>query len=63
MVAKGRQAKGSANGMAKYSEDLIREIRQVRLKENLSCKRLSDRFQVSTSQVFRIVTRKSWKHI
>lgn len=58
---RARQGKpeGSSHGMSKLTEELVREIRAS--KENGPA--IARRLSISTSQVYDIRNRRSWKHI
>jgi predicted XRE-type DNA-binding protein len=54
---------GSANGNAKLTEDIVREIRRLYATGEFSQRELARRFGVSQSVISRIVGRQIWKHI
>ena len=57
--AKGRCAKGERQHLAKFTAELVREIRSA--TEN--GEELAKRFDVSRSTINRIRSRRTWKHI
>lgn len=59
---KGRQAKGEKSGVAKLTEDIVREI-VVLLKEGKTYKEIADRFNTTDERVHYIATGKAWVHI
>jgi hypothetical protein len=69
MRAKGRQApmprpcrKGELAPVVKLSESQVRQILSLRASGS-SCKDLSAQFHVTTSNIYALVTGRSWKHI
>jgi len=62
MVAKRRHAAGARNGMAKLTEDDVREIRAC-VQEGDSQSHVAKRFGVSACLVGLIVRRKSWPNV
>ncbi len=67
MVQKRRQgprkAKGESHGMAKVTEDDVREIRKLYAEGILDQPTLAARYGVTQVAVSQIVLRKSWRHI
>lgn len=73
MFSKGRQQrtpyflihpqKGESHGMAKLSENDVRQIRILYSQGNTTHTKLALRFNVSKSQIAFVVNRRSWKHI
>jgi predicted DNA-binding protein (UPF0251 family) len=78
MAKKGRAARGDRNGAvlhpermergeahhnAKLTEKEVREIRKLYLETGLSQSALAKKYGVAQSAVFRILNRKSWKHL
>lgn len=61
-VAKGRQTKGTAVNTAKMNAPLIAQLRESRLTGR-TYKELAQQFGLSIAQVWKIVTRKDWKHV
>jgi hypothetical protein len=59
----GFVGKGTANGKAKLTEDIVREIRQLYATGEFSQRALALRFGVSRYTICQIVRRKNWKHI
>lgn len=55
------RAKGIAHGMAKLTEDEVREI--LRLGHTLSETKIGERFGVSHAAISRILNRKNWRHL
>jgi hypothetical protein len=55
--------KGTANGMAKLTEDDVREIRRLYATGNYTLKELAIRFGVSNVAIGYIVWRETWKHV
>jgi len=70
MSSKGRTAvqknpdlyKGTGNPHAKLNEDKVREIRKLH-KEGLSKHEIADRFNISTSLVYLVYSRRTWGHV
>lgn len=60
---KFRTSKGNANGMAKLTEDNVREIRRLYATGNFTQRELALRFGVSHATIGRIVRREIWKHV
>lgn len=56
----GRTAKGSMNGRAKMTEDVVREIRA---SPNTPASELARRFGVNKSTVQHVKNGKTWKHV
>jgi len=54
---------GNANGMAKLTEDNVREIRRLYATGDFTQKELALKFGVSQSVVSGIVQRRTWKHV
>lgn len=54
---------GEKNGEAKLTTSQVREIRTIYARGNHTLKQIGALYGVSDQQVYRIVTRKSWKHI
>lgn len=64
MVARGRNfiACGTSNGNAKLTEEEVLEIRRLR-NDGWSIPKLAAKFNLTTTPVWRIVNRYSWKNI
>lgn len=64
MDAKGRcdRPRGEANGLAKLSEEQVRQIRIWRAS-GMSAYRLGKIFNVWPTTIERVVSRKTWKHV
>lgn len=58
-TAKDRQAKGEVNGSSKYTEAMVREIRD----KDLHIHECRDRWGMHKDTVYAIKNRKTWKHI
>lgn len=59
MVQRGRNAKGSKNGRAKLTEEIVLQI----LKSEQSNSDLSKQYGVTISAIEQIRQRKTWKHV
>lgn len=55
-----RDQKGEKNNRAKLTWDQVREIRRRWMKENVTQVQLSIEYDVSTSAISNIISRKSW---
>jgi len=55
--------KGTANGNAKLTEDQVREIRRLYATGEFSLQELALQFGLSKGEIWRIVRRKTWKHV
>lgn len=53
--------KGSKHGMAQLTDEDVRAIRELRL--TLSNKEISIKYNISSTQVWRIVTKRNWRHL
>src|SRR3990167_8718186 len=51
---------GEKSGMSKFTDEIIKEIRRLRREENLTYKQLSVKFNISISNVGKIVNRQLW---
>lgn len=58
--AKGRNARGSKTGVARLTEDAVREIRSTYDRNSVE---LAQRFGVSRATIMNVVNGKSWKHV
>jgi DNA invertase Pin-like site-specific DNA recombinase len=54
--------RGEAHYLAKLTADKVRQIRDLR-QQGVAYQRIADMFGVSFGAVYRIVKRKSWKHV
>ena len=59
----GFVGKGTANGKAKLTEDIVREIRSLYATDNFSQRELARRFGVGQMVICFVVNRTSWKHV
>lgn len=57
----GQSMPGESHPKSKVTEVEVRDIRK--LKETLSNKELAKMYSLTTTQIWRIVTRRNWKHI
>lgn len=55
------RARGTGNGFARLTDDMVREIRK--LYGSLNQYEIADRFQIHQSTVQRILNRKAWSHV
>lgn len=62
-VWKGRQAKGEAQGHAKFTEAAVLEVRQLYAAGGVSQRALAAVFGVSQRAIGRALTRRTWSHI
>lgn len=60
--AENRSHKGSAHGMAKLSEKLVKAIKKL-VDMGISQKQIADLYEVSTSTISGIITGKTWTHV
>jgi Autographiviridae endonuclease len=58
-----RTARGEAVNTAKLRENEVREIRQAYAAGGVSMKALAIRFGLNETAVFKIIHRKTWKHL
>jgi len=56
-------ARGITHGMAKLTEDDVREIRRLYATGEFTHRELAVRFGVNNATICRIVLRKNWKHV
>ncbi len=63
MVKHGRSPKGVRHGMARLTEDDVREIRRIISQKEMSQSALAKKLRVPQGHISVIVNRKSWKHI
>lgn len=61
--AKGRQARGSANGRAQLDEYLVRELRRMYATGRYTYKKLARMYGVSYTVVANILNEKLWKGV
>lgn len=59
----GRTARGESHGCAKLTESDVRRIRKLVEKSGLTYKQIGERFGVTTTPIFFIAKRKTWKHV
>ena len=58
--SRGRQARGSTNGVSKLTEQDVLEIRAI---TGLTQRAIADRYGVTRTNITMIINRKSWAHI
>lgn len=59
---RGKEPRGERNGASKLSEDQVRRMRQLHATgERPSI--LAMRFQIDRSNVWHILTRRTWRHV
>jgi hypothetical protein len=58
-----RVARGEAHGCARLTDAQVTEIRRLYAAGGMTIKRLAQLFHVGTSTIFRVVSRKNWRHI
>lgn len=65
MDRKGRRVtvRGEKSGAAKYTAELISDIRRTREKLGIGYKKLAKIFPISSTYIRLIVLRRVWKHI
>jgi len=61
-IKKGRQPRGATHSRAKLSEENVLDIRRLGA-EGVMGLELSDRFKVSSSAIYAILTRRAWAHL
>lgn len=61
-VTRDRNAYGSRHGIAKLTEELVREIRSLH-EAGVSQREIGNRFGVTQANVNLVVTRKTWRHV
>jgi DNA-binding XRE family transcriptional regulator len=54
---------GSQHGLAKLTEELVKEIRQRYATEGITQKQLAEEYRISASSINLIVRDKAWKHV
>lgn len=62
MLRKGREAKGARHGLAKLTDQKVRDIRRLH-GAGVSQYDLADLFRVSQPAIGAIVRRKTWRHV
>lgn len=62
MVAKGRQARGEGHGTSRFTEKIIKEMRNL-YEGGASQRALAKKYQTDRIVIQRIVNRKTWKHV
>ena len=62
-VMRNREAKGEKNGMAKFTEQIVRILRKEYATGKFTKAELAKRFNMSYSNVQAIITRFTWKHL
>lgn len=60
--AENRSHKGSAHGMAKLSEKLVKAIKKL-VAKGFTQKDIADLYEVSASTISGIITGKTWTHV
>lgn len=63
MMLKQRQAKGENTGNCKLTEEIVKEIRASYIPYKVSCADLAKKYNCSTSVIFQIIQRQTWRHI
>lgn len=61
--SKGRSATGEGHGMAKLSNELVKEIRRLYSEGGTSSIKLAKQFGVSKFAILQIINRKRWKGV
>lgn len=59
----GLQPKGNLHPCTKLSEQVVREIRMKYHKDNYGYKKIAKEYNVTPSNIQRIINRKTWNHI
>lgn len=62
-VLHGGGSVGANNGNAKIDEDTVREIRRIRIRENLSGRKIAKRLNLSYYIVQDVLSGKRWGHV
>ena len=62
-VRKNRQARGSLNGMAKLTEEQVLEIRRLYRPGATTLAEVGAMFGFDKTLVYKIISRKTWRHI
>lgn len=63
MVNQNRNSKGISRPLSKVTENDVIEIRRIYANKELSTIKLGIKYNMSTSSIWYIVKRKTWKHI
>lgn len=67
MIQKGRKVnankKGINNGRALIDDDIVRQIRSIYKTKKISQLKLAKLFNISETQIKRIIDKQSWKHV
>jgi predicted transcriptional regulator len=58
VVARGEQA-----GLAKLTDDAVREIRRRYAEGGISQQQLANEYSVHQTKISAVVTRKTWRHV
>jgi len=58
-----RQAKGSQNGRAKLTEDLVRDLRRRYASENVSYRQLADELDMNRKTISAAIKGETWVHV
>jgi hypothetical protein len=58
-----RITKGEAQGMAKLTEESVREIRRLYATGEYSQRKLAKQFGVAAPTIIRAVRRETWRHV
>lgn len=61
-MSRGRNAKGEIHGMAKLTEDQVRQIR-ILMQKDTSLTEVAQAFNVSSATIADVRNRKTWKHV
>jgi len=61
-VERNRQAKGSANGKSKLSQEQALEAIKLR-RDGWTLQAIGDKYGITKQSVYAIMTRKNWKHL
>ncbi len=63
MIAKGRQAIGEKSGLAKLTQEQVRQIRDRYAAGGISQRTLAREYRVRDITVSAVIRRRNWKHI
>lgn len=63
MTSKGRGNIGSAHGLARLNESMVRTIREQYAQGGCSYRSLGEQYNVSAGTIRFVVQRKTWKHV
>lgn len=61
-ISENRSHKGSAHGMAKLTEKLVKAIKRL-VDMGISQKHIADLYEVSASTISGIITGRTWNHV